>query len=76
MSRRREGSTAPWLFLVPFLVNVQAGDTPRTRIQVFVTAPHCPVDVPFVERQRDVSDRVGKVPPTYTILCGADQQQK
>ncbi len=56
-------------------MNVQAGNTPRTRIQVFVAAPYCPVNVPIVKRQRDISDRVGKVPPTYTVLYGADQQQ-
>lgn len=65
---KRNGSTVPWLFLVPLLVDVYAGNAPRARIEVFVAAPHGPVNVPIVKRERNISDRVGKVPSTYTIL--------
>ena len=32
MRRRKYEITAPWLFLVPLLVDVEAGNTPRSRI--------------------------------------------
>lgn len=52
-------------------VDEEAADRPGARVDVLVVAPGGEVDVPFVEGERDVADRVGEIPPDfYAVVLG------
>ena len=57
------------LNFMPLLVHEQACDTTRAGVAVLVRAPHRKVDVPGVQLDGNVCERMGEVPADDTALC-------
>jgi hypothetical protein len=57
-----------FLDIIPFFVNEQSANTPRSRIEVFVSAPDGEVDAPIVQVEWHVAYRMGKIPAAFTSL--------
>src|SRR5882757_5280150 len=49
-------------------VHKAAADRTRSAIEIFVTAPHCEVDVPIMQTQRHIADGVRQIESHYTAL--------
>ena len=49
-------------------VHEEAADAARPGVEVLVRAPDGEVDVPVVQRERDVADRVREVPAAHAAL--------
>src|SRR5437764_2294146 len=43
------------------LMNIRAGDRAGTGVEIFVGTPHREIDVPIVQRERNIADRVRKI---------------
>lgn len=52
----------------PFLVDEEARYSPRPGVEVFVRAPHREIDVPAVQRHRNISNPMCKVPAHRAAL--------
>ena len=66
---REQKGDALWPYVViPFLMNKNPGNTAWTRIEVLVRAPYSEVDIPIMQRERDVSDGMSEIPAAHTSL--------
>lgn len=46
----------------------KSADATRSRVEVFIRTPYSEIDIPFVQGHGYISDRMSKVPATYTSL--------